>query len=78
MSEEILLSEPLCLHYVPHDSFLGVFETAKMVNGLALLTGVNSIHRVDPAFKISPSLVQMLSTSLPSGSSNILLDVLCC
>jgi subtilisin family serine protease len=79
MREQILLSEPLCLHYVPHDSFLGVFETAKMVNVLALLTGgVNSIHRVDPAFKISPSLVQMLSTSLPSGSSNILLDVLCC
>jgi hypothetical protein len=70
-----------CLHYVPHDAFIGLFLAPVLPDQLCQLDGVESVHRTKNAMKIARPLQKMLSSDASSRSvqrENVFLDVLCC
>jgi hypothetical protein len=76
---QILVSaEPLCLHYIPHDSFVGLFAASSAVQELEKLPSVESVQRIDPALKIAPALVEALASPGGASQASVTLDVLCC
>ena len=79
VKEQILVAaEPLCLHYIPHDSFVGLFAASSAVQELEKLPGVESVQRIDPALKIAPALVEALASPGGASQASVTLDVLCC
>jgi len=70
--------EPLCFTYMPHDSFLGLFNTSTVAE-LAQTSGVGSVSRMDPALKIAPTLAgEILLASEGASRAHALLEVLWC
>jgi len=74
----LVAAEPLCLHYIPHDSFVGLFAASSAVQELEKLPGVESVQRVHPSLKIAPALVEALAAPGGASQATVTLDVLCC
>ena len=66
-----------CLHYIPHDAFLGLFVGPSAVQELKQLPGVESVHRIEPELKMAHALMKAIASG-DASHTTITLDVLCC